>query len=63
MPEHRPEAIDAMQALFDLAEAIDKGVTIGDLTEVMLDAIGSGHDSMAIALSMSIMALGRATPR
>ena len=63
MPAHRPEVIDAMQAIFDLAIAIEKDVTIGELEDVMRDAISDGHDMLAIALSMASIALNRTNPQ
>lgn len=59
---HSPAAIDAMEALFDFAEAMEKGVTALELAEVMKDAIAGGHSRLAIGLVMAQFALRIADP-
>ena len=42
-----------MEALFALCEAVEGGLTIGDMVQVMRQAVASGYDGMTIALAMT----------
>ncbi len=56
----RRPVIECMDLLFRLHDTmIDDHVTIDELSEIMRMAIASGHDSMAITLSMASIALER----
>ena len=57
MNEHQ---IDAMEAIFELCEAMSKGnMSLNDLTEVIRAAVSEGHDMMAIQLSMAAIAASK----
>ena len=56
-PGRSPAAIKAMEATFDLCEAIGTELTIGDLTAVCMSAIEEGHDTMHVRLAMMSVAI------
>jgi hypothetical protein len=51
------KAIDAMEALFAFAEAMESEVSVGDLIDVMRMAIETGHDQFQICLAMALVAI------
>jgi hypothetical protein len=48
---------DAMNALLSFSQAMDKGVSIADLTEAMNLAIEDGHGMFEVQISMALNAL------
>ena len=56
--ELRPGCIDAMNATFDLCEAINENeLTVADLMQVCRVAIDNGHDMALIDLCMMTTAI------
>lgn len=59
MSDPKPEAIDAMDAIFQFAKAMETGLTVNDLTVVCDLAIDEGHETIEIMLTMMTAALQR----
>ena len=52
------QQMNAMAAIFDLCEAIDSGLTVADLVEVMRFSVKDGADLRCICLTMARFAAG-----
>lgn len=56
--------IDAIDALLDFAEAVEKGsLSIADLAEAMSEAISEGKDKFAVIMAMASLAASKASEK
>ena len=51
------ECHDAIESVFTLNEAIDSGLTIGDLADAFENTLADGHDMLLISLMMTSKAI------
>ena len=58
MKNHSDSAIDSMEAIFALCEAMDDEISMADLLAVMRDAVKDGHEMMELKLAMVSCAAG-----
>lgn len=61
-PEFSADQIKAMQAIFDLTEAIEGGLTCNDLIAVVQSSVESGYEGIMLCLAMAQAAVERAQP-